>query len=188
MTCTNCPGAQPLRPDNKGLAQSPRPGGASVLTYHLAMPSSPGRTRCVRPGDDGLHVFRFSFQTTACVLATSFVRGLQIRSPKRRGRREDRVRAAPAVSCANMHIEKRTRAYRFSGSSPAFPAQWFYGLFRALPGETRLVCHRHPRDAKHHRELDASHWGIRTTRLHRPLQPRSSVAALASIAPRAQRP
>ena len=24
--------------------------------------------------------------------------------------------------------KKRTRAYRFSGSSPAFPAQWFYGL------------------------------------------------------------
>src|ERR1700712_3358491 len=23
---------------------------------------------------------------------------------------------------------KRTRAYRFSGGSPAFPAQWFYGL------------------------------------------------------------
>src|ERR1700737_3647723 len=31
-----------------------------------------------------------------------------------RGRREDRVRAAPAVSCANAQ-RKRTRAYRFSG-------------------------------------------------------------------------
>ena len=30
---------------------------------------------------------------------------------------------------------KRTRAYRFSGGSPAFPAQWFYGLLRALPGD-----------------------------------------------------
>ena len=39
-----------------------------------------------------------------------------------------------------MHKEKRTRAYRFSGGSPAFPAQWFYGLYRALPGERiRLV-------------------------------------------------
>jgi hypothetical protein len=27
-----------------------------------------------------------------------------------------------------MHKQKRTRAYRFSGGSPAFPAQWFYGL------------------------------------------------------------
>ena len=35
----------------------------------------------------------------------------------------------------------RTRAYRFGGSIPAFPAQWLYGLLRALPGE-RLFCHR----------------------------------------------
>ena len=34
-----------------------------------------------------------------------------------------------------MHKEKRTRAYRFSGGSPAFPAQWLYGLCRALPGD-----------------------------------------------------
>jgi hypothetical protein len=30
---------------------------------------------------------------------------------------------------------KRTRAYRFSGGNPAFPAQWSYGLCRALPGD-----------------------------------------------------
>src|SRR5712672_1039034 len=30
---------------------------------------------------------------------------------------------------------KRTRAYRFSGGNPAFPAQWFYGVLRALPGD-----------------------------------------------------
>ena len=30
-----------------------------------------------------------------------------------------------------------------SGSIPAFPAQWLYGLLRALPGE-RLSCHRRP--------------------------------------------
>src|SRR5258705_955027 len=29
--------------------------------------------------------------------------------------------------------KKRTRAYRFSGGNPAFPAQWFYGVLRA-PG------------------------------------------------------
>jgi hypothetical protein len=56
-------------------------------------------------------------------------------SSENRGRREDRVRAAPAVSCASLHKEMRTRAYRFSGGNPAFPAQWFYGLFRALPGD-----------------------------------------------------
>jgi hypothetical protein len=73
----------------------------------------------------------------------------------KRGRREDRVHAAPAVSCASCASRKRTRAYRFSGGSPAFPAQWFYGFLRALPGD-RLCCHRRQRDAKHHRQLDAS--------------------------------
>src|SRR3981189_3175525 len=34
-----------------------------------------------------------------------------------------------------MRKQRRTRAYRFSGSSPAFPARWFYGLLRALPGD-----------------------------------------------------
>jgi hypothetical protein len=35
------------------------------------------------------------------------------------------------VQCAQ---EVRTRAYRSSGEHPAFPAQWFYGVLRALPG------------------------------------------------------
>src|SRR4051812_17232811 len=29
----------------------------------------------------------------------------------------------------------RTQAYRSSGEHPAFPAQWLYGLWRALPGD-----------------------------------------------------
>jgi hypothetical protein len=33
----------------------------------------------------------------------------------------------------------RTRAYRFSGGNPAFPAQWLYGLSRALPGDRALL-------------------------------------------------
>jgi hypothetical protein len=55
------------------------------------------------------------------------------------GSRECRMRAAPAVSCAKLCERKRTRAYRFSGGTPAFPAQWLYGLLRALPGESGLV-------------------------------------------------
>src|SRR5215212_1756274 len=48
------------------------------------------------------------------------------------------MRAAPAVSRA-MGRRKRTRAYRFSGGTPTFPAQWSYGLYRALPGRAGLV-------------------------------------------------
>src|SRR6266702_5021581 len=56
-------------------------------------------------------------------------------SLQRRRSRECRVRAAPAVSCARLHKGMRTRACRFSGGNPAFPAQWLDGLCRALPGD-----------------------------------------------------
>ena len=48
--------------------------------------------------------------------------------------------AAPAVSCANCASRMRTRAYRFSGNTPAFPARWFYGLCRALPGDEFVLA------------------------------------------------
>ena len=95
-------------------------------------------------------------------------------APKKRGRREDRVRAAPAVSRAKVANKKRTRAYRFSGSSPAFPAQWFYSLYRALPGETWLACHRRRADTS--AQLDTCHRGVRTTRFCRTLERCSSIA------------
>src|ERR1700730_14213617 len=81
-----------------------------------------------------------------------------------RGSRECRVRAAPAVSRAKGNKEKRTRAYRFSGSNPAFPAQWFYGLYRALLGErirlvtvaAGLIADRIRSDRFRHRQLGTS--------------------------------
>ena len=64
-----------------------------------------------------------------------------------------------ACICAQ---KARTRAYRSSGEHPAFPAQWLYGLLRALPGE-RLFCHRRrmdialdPKDRCATTQLDAS--------------------------------
>jgi hypothetical protein len=41
--------------------------------------------------------------------------------------------------------KKRTRAYRFSGGTPAFPAQWLDGLWRALPGDQDLFVTVAPR-------------------------------------------
>src|SRR4051794_35083385 len=37
-----------------------------------------------------------------------------------------------------MCKKRCTRAYRFSGNTPASPAQWLYGLWRALPGDEFL--------------------------------------------------
>ena len=53
--------------------------------------------------------------------------------PPKRGRRECRVRAAPAVSCAKV-CKKAHTSIQVQRRHPTFPAQWFYGLYRALPG------------------------------------------------------
>ena len=51
-----------------------------------------------------------------------------------------RAQGKPGADCTRglvcqTHSNRRTRAYRFSRNSPAFPTQWLYGLLRALPGE-----------------------------------------------------
>ncbi len=112
-------------------------------------------------------------QTQPRILAARCARALRRLPPsiRTRGRRESRVRAAPAVSCANMHkkthtkqegagkagcalhprsrvqtcTKKRTRAYRFSGGIPAFPARWFTAYFELSP-VNGFSCHRHPRE------------------------------------------
>jgi len=58
-----------------------------------------------------------------------------------RGRREDRVPFAPMVRVQ----KKSTRQnHRYEPEQPAFPAQWFYGLYVISP-VTRLCCHRRER-------------------------------------------
>jgi hypothetical protein len=55
-----------------------------------------------------------------------------------------------------LRMEERcTRAYRFGGRIPAFPAQWLYGLLRALPGE-RLFCLRCQRDTSRQRNASTA--------------------------------
>src|ERR1700681_2723842 len=68
------------------------------------------------------------------------------------------------------------------GFTPAFPAQWFYGLFRALPGERILVvtvtsglkAQSNPVGLDVASASLAPATGVRTTRLCRPLKRRSS--------------
>jgi hypothetical protein len=75
-------------------------------------------------------------------------------APKNRGRRECRMRAAPAISCAVAQNKVHT-SIQGSGEHPTFPAQWLYGLWRALLGESMLCCHRRPSEALASSELDA---------------------------------
>jgi hypothetical protein len=66
---------------------------------------------------------------------------------KRRGRREDRVRAAPAVSCARIDIED---AHEHTGSAETLRPSLrdgFTAYFVLSPVRPELVCHRHPQEA-----------------------------------------
>ena len=57
---------------------------------------------------------------------------------------EERAQGMPGARCTRGLVCQelriwRTRAYRFSGNTPASPAQWLYGLLRALPGGAGLL-------------------------------------------------
>jgi len=62
---------------------------------------------------------------------------------------EKRAQGMPDARCTRGLVckrgKKRTRAYRFSGGTPTFPAQWLYGLLRALPGDQDLFVTVAPR-------------------------------------------
>src|ERR1700730_3505288 len=58
--------------------------------------------------------------------------------------RNQRAQGRPGARCTRglvckLHIEKRTRAYRFSGNTPAFPAQWFTA-YSALSSATGFLA------------------------------------------------
>jgi hypothetical protein len=70
------------------------------------------------------------------VIRPSFERNLPPSGTRAQGRPGARCTRGLVCSCAQ---EVRTRAYRSSGEHPAFPAQWFYGLWRALLGERAFL-------------------------------------------------
>ncbi len=74
--------------------------------------------------------------------------------------KKKRAQGKPGARCTRGLVRRmckrmRTRAYRFSGGIPAFPARWFCGLFRALPGE-RAFLPPSPPEKLASQELDAS--------------------------------
>ena len=85
-----------------------------------------------------------------------------------RGRREDRVRAAPAVSCA---VGSKKNAHERTGEAEAVRPSLRNG-FNAYAALSLVsgFCHHRPREALAPRELDACSRGARTTRLRRTLQ------------------
>src|SRR5260221_2313447 len=121
-------------------------------------------------------------QTRIHVLATRLARALH----KTLSLENKREQGMPGARCTRglvckLHKEMRTRAYRFSGGYPTFPAQWLYGLCRALPGERiRLVTVAAGLIADRPGRIDfatgslAPATGVGTTRFCRTLQRLSS--------------
>jgi hypothetical protein len=102
------------------------------------------------------------------------------RPRKSRGRREDRVHAAPAVSCAKG-VEKAHTSIQVKRRHPAFPAQWFMD-YNALSSVSLALLPPLPARGFASRGRDTSLWGVGTTRFHHPLELRSSVATQTSTA------
>jgi hypothetical protein len=73
---------------------------------------------------------------------------------------KQRAQGKPGARCTrdlvrNVHRKVCTRAYRFSGGIPAFPARWFTAYF-VLSSVNGLSCHRRPQEAFASHELDTS--------------------------------
>ena len=95
-------------------------------------------------------------QTHVRDLAASFARVLPTTSRPS----EEKAQGRPGARCTRGLVCKSlaTRTHtsiQVQRKQSGLPCAMGYGLFRALLGD-RLSCHHHPRDAKHHRELDAS--------------------------------
>jgi hypothetical protein len=132
----------------------------------------------VEPGDDSW--------ICVLVLATHGVRGFTISSvpPEVRGHREDRVRAAPAVSCAIDAQGSAHTSIQVQRKHSGLPCAMALRLIRALPGGHAVPPSPRRRNST---RLDASlgasgphDFAVRE--LHH-----SPCDAAASIAPRAQR-
>jgi hypothetical protein len=86
---------------------------------------------------------RAAASTKTFALAARGARGVEKSRANQRARGMPDARCTRGLAC-NCYWQKRTRAYRFSGEHPTFPAQWFYGLYVVSPA-IGLVCHRRQR-------------------------------------------
>src|SRR6188474_3198730 len=114
------------------------------------------------------------------LLAALIARGLHLRLPSLR------IEGAGKTGCL-LHPRSRVRfaqtklhtSIQGSANTPAFPAQWLYGLLRALPGE-RLFCLRYRRNTSRQRSASTAapephDFAVRLRRVR--LAPSASIAS-----------
>jgi hypothetical protein len=132
------------------FARSPAGGPRALSTSLQAKRSNPcrrlrrrGLLRRYAPRNDGRGPDSLVKQRRGCAFAFSrpfLPEALRFVPPSRSKRAQGKpdARCTRGLVCKYVQ-KKRTRAYRFSGGTPAFPARWLYGLLRALLGD-RLVA------------------------------------------------
>jgi hypothetical protein len=84
--------------------------------------------------------FNLKHQIHVCLLAAGDARGLRFIVPRNKEGAGNAGCALHPRSRVQRVERKRTRAYRFSGGDPTFPAQWLYDLYRALPGVSGFLA------------------------------------------------
>jgi hypothetical protein len=77
-------------------------------------------------------------QTRVRALAARSARGVALSSAQK-GRGERRMPVAPAASCALCSGKKHTSNNEYTGITRRSRTQWFYDLFRALPGDRAVL-------------------------------------------------
>src|SRR5215510_13087898 len=106
------------------LRESRQPSRQIISAAAYGSRLSPGRQRWLRP-----------HHACALIPAARSARVLQsCWHSSNRGRRESRALDAPAAPCAKV-VKEAHGFDRYSRDIPAFPAQWFYGLYVLSPGK-----------------------------------------------------
>ena len=108
--------------------------------------------------------------------------------------RPKKIEGAGKTGCAlhpRSHVQKAYKKTHMSiqvqRKQSGLPCAMVLRLISCSPRRDLARLPPSPPKKRASQELDTSHWGVRTTRLRRPRQCRSSCGTFASIAPRAQR-
>ena len=127
-----------------------RCGSDSTCQTTLSSSGLTGRSSTPRPINSAIDVSGILDHPPSQVMTVGYASAFSRRNApelcvtsaliRNKGRRESRVHAAPAVSCAKCAEETHT-SIQVQRRHPGFPCAMGYGLLRALPGE-RLFCHR----------------------------------------------
>src|ERR1700676_2669215 len=108
------------------------------MPHHPPPPTPPRHAQGrVEGGEITVHDFAFSPRV--------FARGIHLfpHPPDQRAQGRPGARCTRGLVCKIVQ-KKRTRAYRFSGDTPAFPAQWFtaYSVLSPVNGSFATVALR----------------------------------------------